>query len=189
MCVCVCVCVHICGGFPNIPYIKIRVSCLSSSHQVNLPQNLLQCTMVYSLFLKKKPRSKLLCYPHLLQAVSPLWPGFNSRSGKPFSFLSPCHLPTPLQDHTSLYFPVAQMVKNLPAVLETRAQSLGWKDPLEKGMATHSSILARRIPWMEEPGGLQSPGSRRVGHNWATDSTATKGRQAFLFSLAQDLLT
>ena len=48
------------------------------------------------------------------------------------------------------------MVKNLPAMLETWVQSLGWEDPLEKGMVTHSSILAWRIPWTEEPGGLQS---------------------------------
>jgi len=49
---------------------------------------------------------------------------------------------------------VAQMVKSLPAVWETWVPSLGWEDPLEKGMATHSSILAWRIPWTEEPGGL-----------------------------------
>ena len=57
---------------------------------------------------------------------------------------------------------VAQMVKNLPAMQETRVGSLGWEDTLEKEMATHSSILARRIPWTEEPGGLQSMGSQRV---------------------------
>ena len=57
------------------------------------------------------------------------------------------------------------MVKNLPAMQETQVRSLGWEDPLEKGMATHSSILAWRIPWTEEPGGLQSMGSKRVGHN------------------------
>ena len=55
---------------------------------------------------------------------------------------------------------MAQMVKNLPAMWETRVQSLGLKDPLEKGMATHSSILAWRIPWTEEPGRLQSTGSQ-----------------------------
>ena len=60
---------------------------------------------------------------------------------------------------------VAQMVKNLPAVLETWVQFLGQEDPLEKGMATHSSILAWRIPWTEEPGRLQSMGLQRVGHN------------------------
>ena len=59
----------------------------------------------------------------------------------------------------------AQMVKNLPAMLETWVESLSREDTLEKGMAIHSSILAWRIPWTEEPGGLQSIGSQRVGHN------------------------
>ena len=53
------------------------------------------------------------------------------------------------------------MVKNLPVMQETWAQSLGWENPLEKGMATHSSILAWRISWTEEPGGLQSTGSQQ----------------------------
>ena len=57
------------------------------------------------------------------------------------------------------------MVKNLPAMQKTQVQSLGWEDALEKGMATHSSILAWRIPWTEESGGLQSMGSQRVGHD------------------------
>ena len=60
------------------------------------------------------------------------------------------------------------MAKNLPAMWETQVQSLGQEDPLEKGMATHSSILAWRIPWTEEPGGLQSMGSERVGQDLAT---------------------
>ena len=63
---------------------------------------------------------------------------------------------------------VAQRLKHLPAMQETWVQSLGWEDPLEKEMATHSSILARRIPWMEEPGGLESTGLQRVGHDWVT---------------------
>jgi len=54
------------------------------------------------------------------------------------------------------------MVKNLPVMQETRVRSLGWEDPVEKGMAIHSSILAWRIPWTEEPGGLQSMGSQTV---------------------------
>ena len=58
---------------------------------------------------------------------------------------------------------VAQMVKNMPAVLEIWVQSLGWEDPLEGGMTTYSSILAWRIPWTEEPGGLQPMGLQRVG--------------------------
>ena len=57
------------------------------------------------------------------------------------------------------------MVKNLPAMQETRVLSLGREDPLEKEMATHSSILAWRLSWMEEPGGLQSMGLQRVGHD------------------------
>ena len=61
--------------------------------------------------------------------------------------------------------PVAQMVKNLPPMQETQVRSLGWEDPLEEGMATCSSILAWRIPWTEEPAGLQSLGSQRPGHD------------------------
>ena len=57
------------------------------------------------------------------------------------------------------------MVKNPPAMGETQVLSLGQEDPLKKGMATHSSILAWRIPWTEEPGRLQSMGSQKVGHN------------------------
>ena len=60
---------------------------------------------------------------------------------------------------------MAQIVRNLPARQETRVRSLAWEDPLEEGMATHSSILAWRIPWTEDPGGLQSMGSQRVGHD------------------------
>ena len=60
---------------------------------------------------------------------------------------------------------MAQIGKNLPAMWETRVRSLDLEDPLEKGTATHPSILAWRIPWTEEPGGLQSYGSQRVRHN------------------------
>ena len=65
-------------------------------------------------------------------------------------------------------FLVAQTVKNLPAVRETWVQSLGWEDPLEEGKAIHSSILAWRVPWTEEPGRLQFMGSQRVDHDLAT---------------------
>ena len=68
----------------------------------------------------------------------------------------------------TLGFPVGSAVKDSLAMQEMWVQSLGWEDPLEKGKATNSSILAWRIPWMEEPGGLQSTGSQRVGHEWAT---------------------
>ena len=60
---------------------------------------------------------------------------------------------------------VAQLAKNLPAMQETWVRSLVWEDPLEEGMATHSTILPWRIPWTEEPDGLQSMGLQRVGHD------------------------
>ena len=60
------------------------------------------------------------------------------------------------------------MVKNSPAMQETWVQSMGWEDPMEKGMATHRSFLAWRIPWMEKPGGLQSTWSQRVGYDTHT---------------------
>ena len=63
---------------------------------------------------------------------------------------------------------VAQKVKSLPAMQETRVHSLGGEDPLEKAMAAHSSILACWVQWTEEPSGLQSTGSQRVGHDWMT---------------------
>ena len=70
---------------------------------------------------------------------------------------------------------MAQTVKNLPATLVTQVQPVGLEDPLEKGMATNSSILAWRTPWTEEPDRLQSMGPQRVGHNWATNThTATE---------------
>ena len=62
-------------------------------------------------------------------------------------------------------FLVAQMVKRLPTKRETQVQSLGWEDLLEKEMATHSSTFARKIPWTEEPGRLQSMGSQKIGHD------------------------
>ena len=70
-----------------------------------------------------------------------------------------------LYNWTSL---VAQTVKHLSTMWETRVRSLGWEDPLEKEMAIHSSTIAWKIPWTEEPGRLQSMGSQRVRHDWAT---------------------
>ena len=69
---------------------------------------------------------------------------------------------------------VAQTVKRLPIMRETWVRSLGQEDPLEKEMAAHSSILAWKIPWTEEPGRLQSMGSQRVRHNWATSLTHSR---------------
>ena len=83
---------------------------------------------------------------------------------------------------------MAQMVKNLPAMQEARLQSLSWEDLLEKEMATHSSILAWRIPWTEEPGGLYSPwGCKRVRQDWATNTLfnfSSKEQTSFIFMAA-----
>ena len=75
-------------------------------------------------------------------------------------------------------FPGGSEVKASAAMRETWVQSLGREDLLEKEMATHSSVLAWRIPWMEEPGGLQSMGSQRVGHDWATSLTHSAKEEA-----------
>ena len=69
-----------------------------------------------------------------------------------------------LKKNIYIYSLVAQKVKSLPPVQEMLVQCLGWEDPVEKGMATQSSILTWRIPWTEEPSGLQSIGSQRAGH-------------------------
>ena len=86
----------------------------------------------------------------------------------------------PWQDFSS-----GSAIMNPPAMQEmqdTRVQSLGWEDPLEKGMATHSSILAWRILWTEEPGGLQSMGPQRVGHDWRHWAHTHKPLQPFSVS-------
>ena len=90
--------------------------------------------------------------PHL-SGPSPSLPSLSSPSSICLQLFSYCT------------FLLAQMVKSLPAMQETWVQSLGQGDPLEKETATHSSILACRIPWTEEPGGLQSVGSQQIGHN------------------------
>ena len=64
--------------------------------------------------------------------------------------------------------PPDSLVAQMPTMWETQVQSLGWKDPLEKEMTIHSSTVAWKIPWMEEPGSLQFMGSQRVGHDWET---------------------
>ena len=76
-----------------------------------------------------------------------------------------CILFLKVSDNTVWASLVGQMVKNPPAMQETWVRSLGWEDALEEDMATHSSILAWRSPWTEEPGGLQTMGSQRVGHD------------------------
>ena len=80
---------------------------------------------------------------------------------------------TPYCIHGNINGLVGQTVKNLPAKWETQVWPLGQVDPLEKGMAMHSSILVWRIPWTVEPGGLQSMGSQKVRHDWVTKCTHT----------------
>ena len=92
----------------------------------------------------------------------PLPPGWGFSSCRTLSYISDCYVYPFRKNWASL---VAQMVKNLPAMQETQVQSLGQEDPLEKGIATHSNILAWRVPWTEQPGRLQSIGSQRVGHD------------------------
>ena len=74
---------------------------------------------------------------------------------------------------------VAQLVKNLPAMQDTQVQSLGWENPLEKEMATHSSVLAWRIPEKGEPGGLPSMGSHKVKHDWGDLAAAAAAAAAY----------
>ena len=107
------------------------------------------------------------------------WPPVNPQLAEPFYGLSlllwfVVTSTTNFVFHGFIRAPlVAQMVKNSPAMQETCVWFLGWEDPLEEGMATHSSIFAWTIPWTEEPGGLQSMGSQRVRHSWATQHTHT----------------
>ena len=93
------------------------------------------------------------------------------------------------QAHYLRAFLVAQMVKNLPTMQETWAWSLGQEDPLEKGMATHSSILAWRIPWTEEPGSLQSMGSQWVRHDQVSPTVYTLPSLLLLVRLSCVYLT
>ena len=78
-------------------------------------------------------------------------------------------------------FLVAQRIKRLPAIRETRVQFLGREDPLEKEIAIHSSTLAWKIPWTEEPDRLQSMGSQRVGHDWATSHFTLLSEASFIY--------
>ena len=82
---------------------------------------------------------------------------------------------------------MAQTVNNLPAMQETQVQSLGQEDPLEKGTAIHSSILAWRIPWIEEPGGPQSMALQRVRHDQATDTEMSTVEHGTFLSTKSDV--
>ena len=108
-----------------------------------------------------------MVFPQKIKNRITIWPD-NSTSA--------CMSPKPWNQSLKeiICTPIVQMVKRLRTMWETQVQSLGWKDPLEKEMATQSSILAWKIPWTEEPGRLQSMGSQRVRHNWATELNWTE---------------
>ena len=111
--------------------------------------------------------------------VGQRWP--RNHVGIPVCFA--CRLTSPRG--TSL---VAQAVKRLPTMRETGVHSLGWEDLLKKEMATHSSILAWKIPWMEEPGWLESMGSQRVRHDWATSLSLSPLHESILLTPANVIL-
>ena len=103
--------------------------------------------------------------------LSPSGPWIDPGQGSLPSACAPATYQPPRTDHITFGgFPDGSMVKNLLAMQETWVQSLGWKVTLEKGMATHSSILSWRIPWTEESGGLQSLGLQRVRHDRETNT-------------------
>ena len=111
----------------------------------------------------------------VLSRVNILWKGLTQqpqgRLGSPRVYMKNRHFHTLcLSAITYMTSLVPQTVKNLPAMQETRVWSLAGKDPLKKGMVTHSSILAWRIPWTEEPGSLKSMRSRRVEYKWVTNT-------------------
>ena len=118
-------------------------------------------TLGFSIKCDRKIRMKFLADP-VIRITGHIW----SAPGRMFH--CPCSSSYLLLSslHGTL---VAQMVKNLPAMKETWVRSAGREDPLEEGMATHSSILAWRVPWTEEPGGLQSMESKRAGHDWPSN--------------------
>ena len=146
---CVCVCAQSC---PTLCDPRDCSSPGSSVHEISQARILEWVVISFSrgISLTQGSHSSLLCFLHWQADSLPL-----------------CHLGIP---HTYIYTHVPQIVRNLPAMQETQVWSLGWEDPLEKGMATHCSILAWRIPWTEEPGGLQSMGWQRIQHNWATNT-------------------
>ena len=112
------------------------------------------CVLLYFLCTKIFNSMRGLCLRGLVRITCET-PWKNEFYGQEFLCLTLC----------GEIFPVAQMVKNLPAMQETWVRSLGQEDPLEKGMVIHSNILAWRIPWIEEPDWLQFTGSQRVVHN------------------------
>ena len=117
--------------------------------------------------------------PCLDSLFSPTWEKCQQPENIPFSSLAFC---------SCFYARVAQMVKCLSSMWETQVQSLGGEDLLEKAMATHSSSLAWKTPWIEEPGRLQSMGLQRVGHDWATSFSFSLSCQGSMAKLCYLIL-
>ena len=122
-------------------------------------QNLTAIGLVYS---NRQPNQACFQSQFFNSNKLVIWIKENCNRNKLQNALCKADCKWPYHNRASL---VAQRLKHLPPVRETQVQSLGWEDPLEKEMATHSNILAWRIPWTEEPAGLQSTGTQRVGHD------------------------
>ena len=137
-------------------------------------------------------RSSWWCHPVISSSVIPFSSCLQfSPSIRVFSNESVLHIRWPKDWSFSFSISpslVAQTVKRLPTMRETWVQSLGWEDLLEKEMATHCSILAWKIPWMEEPGRLQSMGSQRVKHHWATSLISSSNEYSGQISFKMDWL-
>ena len=146
----------------------LSIQCIIVHCRYNIVQ---QISRAYS-FSLTKTLCLLISNSEFPSPLSPCQPSFYflydfdyPRHLTSVEFYSICLFVTGLFHWTSL---VAQMVKRLPTMWETWVRSLGWEDPLEKEMATHSSILAWKIPWTEDPHRLHSMGSQTVGQDWAT---------------------
>ena len=146
----------------------------TAAHQASLSITNSRSLLKFMCIKSVMPSNHLiLCRPLLLlPSIFPSITVFSSELAVPFRW--PKDLARFIYNYTYMWTSlVAQLGENPPAVRETWVQSLGWENPLEKGKATRPSILAWRIPLTEEPGGLQSMGSQRVGDNWASKHTHT----------------
>ena len=149
------------------------------NNAMNIPAQIFVCKPVFNPFVYT-PRGRTVVAP-FYSPTSNVW-RFPFLHMLPNTYLFSIKKLFFFNDHRSGYgwaSLVSQRLKRLPAMRETWVQSLGQEDPLEKEMATHSSTLAWRIPWTEEPGRLQSTGSQRVGHDWVT-SLSIVGMKWFL---------
>ena len=159
--VCVCVCVLVAQSYPTLWYSMKCSPPDSSVHGISQARILEWVAISISRgAFQSRDQTQVSCFAGRFLTV---W-----APRKPFYVYIHLHAHT----HKYIASPVAQMVRNLPAVQETCIRSLNWEDPLEKEMATHSTILAWEILWTEEPGGLQSKDSQRAGHDWATNTVS-----------------